>query len=117
MTFECAIEYNPKRAYTRREMIELIKPQRYWLCEVVEGSGEAQGVVGLDFDRYDVQGRRVPGYVLTAEQAQVIMGVEGAAFRAAYEASRVGESLVVTFTSPWGRGWFKLKWVKGQVRR
>ena len=112
MTFECAIEYNPKRPYTRRKMIELIKPQRYWLCEVVEGSGEAHGVVGLDFDRYDVQGGRVPGYVLTAEQAEVIMGVEGAAFRAAYEASRVGESVVVTFSSPWGRGWFKLKWAK-----
>ena len=114
MTFECAIEYNPKRPYTRREMIALIKPQRGWLCEVVEGSGEAQGAVGLDFDRYDEQRQRVPGYVLTPEQAEVIKRVEGAAFRAAYEASRVGESLVVTFTSAWGRGWFKLKWAKGR---
>jgi hypothetical protein len=95
-------------------MIELIKPQRGWLCEVVEGFGAAQGVVGLDFDRYDEQRRLVPGYVLTAEQSQVIMRVEGAAFREACEGSRVGESLVVTFTSPWGRGWFKLKWAKGR---
>ncbi len=80
MAFECALEYNPKRAYRRREMIELIKPQRSWLCEVVEGSGEAHGVVGLDFDRYDEQERRVPGYVLTVEQAQVIMRVRGQPF-------------------------------------
>ena len=119
MIFSCAVEYEPGRAYTRQEMIELIKVQRRLLCFFAQSAGYRQGVVGLDFDNYDAVTGMVPVYVLDREQAKVVIKAEGQKFKKAYESSGLGQGVMVTFTSPSGRGWFKLRWelAEEQIRR
>ena len=119
MIFSCAIEYEPDRAYSQREMIDLIKEQRPLLCFFAQSAGYRQGVLGLDFDNYDAVTGMVPVYVLDREQARVVIKAEGKKFKKAYESSGLGQGVMVTFTSPSGRGWFKLRWELGkeQIRR
>ena len=50
MIFNCPIEYEAGREYTRQEMVELIKVQRQLLCFFAQSAGYRQGVLGLDFD-------------------------------------------------------------------
>ena len=119
MVFSCAIEYEPDRAYSRREMIDLIKEQRQLLCFFAQSAGYRQGVLGLDFDNYDALTGTVPVYVMDRAQAKVVIKAEGKKFKKAYDSSGLGQAIMVTFTSPSGRGWFKLRWelAEGQIRR
>ena len=119
MIFSCGIEYEPDRAYTRREMIELIKEQRQLLCFFAQSAGYRQGVIGLDFENYDALTGTVPVYVMDRGQAKVVIKAEGKKFKKAYASSGLGQAIMVTFTSPRGRGWFKLRWelAEGQIRR
>ena len=119
MIFSCALEYEPDRAYTRQEMIDLIKEQRQLLCFFAQSAGYGPGVLGLDFDNYDALTGMVPVYVMDREQARVVIKAEGKKFKKAYDRSGLGQGVMVTFTSPSGRGWFKLGWelAEGQIRR
>ena len=76
-------------------------------------------MIGLDFDNYDRQEKVVPVYVMGEGEAKVLSKAEGKKFKRGYESSGLGEAIMVTFTSPSGRGWFKLKWglEEGRVKR
>jgi hypothetical protein len=119
MIFNCPIEYEAGREYTRQEMVELIKEQRQLLCFFAQSAGYRQGVLGLDFDNYDAVSGTVPVYVMDREQARVVIKAEGKKFKKAYDSSGLGQAIMVTFTSPSGRGWFKLRGelAEGQIRR
>ena len=108
--YECSVEYEPGKRYSRREMIELIKAQRQLLCFFAQQSGDRRCVLGLEFERYDVVSKMVPVYVLGEMEAKVVEQVEGKKFKRAYRSSQVGQAIMITFTSPSGRGWFKLRW-------
>ena len=118
MIFSCPLEYEPGREYTRQEMIDLIKVQRQLLCFFAQSAGYRQGVLGLDFDNYDALTGTVPVYVMDRTQARVVIKAEGKQFKKAYDSSGLGQAIMVTFTSPSGRGWFKLRWelAEGQIR-
>ena len=108
--FSCPIKYKAERKYTRQEMIELVKPHRQLLCFFAQTAGHRRGVLGLDFDRYDRQEESVPVYVMGEAEAKVLSKAEGRKFKKAYQSSGLGKAIMVTFTSPSGRGWFKLRW-------
>jgi hypothetical protein len=110
MMFSCPIEYEAGQKYIRQEMIELIKPHRQLLCFFAQTAGYRRGVLGLDFDRYDRQTGTVPVYVMDQEQAKIVVKAEGSKFKKAYRSSGLGKAIMVTFTSPNGRGWFKMRW-------
>lgn len=63
MVFHCHLDYDPKRRYTRREMIDLIKPHRELLCFFAQATGYRECVLGLDFDEFDASDGSVPVYV------------------------------------------------------
>jgi len=117
--YQCPVAYEPEKRYSRGEMIELIKAQRQWLCFFAYQSGNRRCVLGLEFEGYEGSSGMVPVYVLGETEAKVVERVEGQKFKRAYRSSRVGQAIMVTFTSPSGRGWFKLKWEldEGRVRR
>jgi hypothetical protein len=108
--FECSIDYQPGYDYIRQEIIDLITPHREVLCFFAQAAGEPRCVLGVDFDRYDAESRRVPVYVLNQEMIRLLMAAEGREFKRAYRDSRCGRDILVTFTAPGGRGWFVMKW-------
>lgn len=110
MEFDCEIAYDPRRRYTREELVELITPHRELLCFFAQASGYRHCVLGLDFDRYDARSRSVPVLVMEGEEARPLLRVHGRRFKQAYWSSRPGRSLVVTFTSPSASGWFAMGW-------
>lgn len=110
MIFQCKVDYDPRRRYTRREMIDLIEPHQELLCFFAQSSGYRRCVLGLDFDKYDRRTRFVPVMVMSGEQAKILTRVHGRRFRRAYRDSRPGRSVVVTFTGPDGSGWFEMEW-------
>ena len=110
MIYRCKVDYDPRRRYTRQEMIGLIEPHRELLCFFAQASGYRRCVLGLDFDNYDSDDGLVPVVVMSGEQAKVLIRVHGRKFRRAYRDSRPGRGLVVTFTWPDGSGWFRTKW-------
>ena len=110
ITFYCYPEYDPEREYTRRELIEVILPHRELLCFFAQTSGYRRCVLGLDFDEYDPSDGSVPVLVMERDEARVMLEVHGRRFKRAYERSRCGKSLLVTFTTPRGRGWFQMGW-------
>jgi len=114
--YQCPVEYEPGKRYTRREMIELIKGQRQLLCFFAQMSGYRRCVLGLEFEKYEPAGKMVPVYVMGEAEAQVVERVEGKKFKRAYRSSGVGQAIMVTFTSPSGRGWFKLRWELDEER-
>ena len=110
ISFYCYPEYDPEREYTRREMRDLIMLHRELLCFFAQASGYRRCVLGLDFDRYDPGNGSVPVLVMEQNEARVMLEVHGRRFKRAYERSRCGQSLLVTFTTPRGRGWFQMGW-------
>lgn len=110
VTFYCYPEYDPGREYTRREMIDLIKPHRELLCFFAQASEYQRCVLGLNFDEYDPSDGSVPVLVMERDEARVMLEVHGRRFKRAYERSRCGKSLVVTFTAPSSTGWFQMGW-------
>jgi hypothetical protein len=111
--YQCPVEYEPEKQYTRREMIEMIKAQRQQLCFFAQESGYRRCVLGMEFERYDEVSKMVPVYVLGETEAKLVERVEGKKFKRAYRSSQVGQAIMITFTSPSGRGWFKLRWELG----
>ena len=117
--YQCPVEYEPEKQYNRREMIELIKAQRQLLCFFAQSSGANRCIVGLEFEGYEPVSGMVPVYVMGEAEAKVVERVEGKKFKRAYRSSRLGQAIMITFTSPSGRGWFKLRWEldEAQIRR
>ena len=116
MVFQCPIEYDPKRRYTRQELIELIEPHRELLCFFAQATGYRECVLGLDFDAYDARASSVPVFVMNEQQAQVVAQAEGRRFKRALNSIRAGRNVIVTFTSPGATGWFKMRWQLGETR-
>lgn len=110
MIFQCKVDYDPGRRYTRREMIDLIKAHQELLCFFAQASGYRRCVLGLDFDRYAPEEGLVPVIVMSGEQAKILTRVHGRRFKRAYQDSRPGRSVVITFTLPNGSGWFRMAW-------
>lgn len=110
VVFDCEMEYDPQRRYTQEEMVALIRPHSQLLCFFAQASGYAHCVLGLDFDRYDPHSRSVPVIVMEGQEARPLLSVHGRRFKRAYQASRPGRSLVVTFSSPGAAGWFQMAW-------
>jgi len=110
VSFYCYPEYDPKREYTRREMVDVIDPHRELLCFFAQASGYRRCVLGLDFEQYDPTDGSVPVLVMEREEAKVMLEVHGRRFKRAYERSQCGKSLVVTFTTPTSAGWFQMGW-------
>ncbi len=79
-------------------------------------SGYKRCVLGLEFERYEPESSMVPVYVMGEEEAKVVGRVEDRKFKRAYRSSGVGQAIMVTFTSPSGRGWFKLRWELDEAR-
>ena len=102
--------YDPGREYTRREMRDLIRPHRELLCFFAQASGYRRCVLGLDFGSYDPDDGSVPVLVMEQNEARVMLEVHGRRFKRAYERSRCGRSLLVTYTTARGRGWFQMDW-------
>lgn len=117
--YQCPVDYEPEKQYSRREMIELIKAQRQLLCFFAQQSGAKRCVLGLEFEQYEPASRMVPVYVMGEAEAKVVERAEGKKFKRAYRSSLVGQAIMITFTSPSGRGWFKLRWEldEAQVRQ
>jgi len=113
--YELPIEYNPGRGYIQQEMVGLIKPHRDLLCFFAQMSGEY--VLGLDFYEYDEMAGTVPVYMIGREQVGVLLAEEGSKFKRAYRSSGLGKAILVTYASERGRGWVKLYWALGEVRR
>jgi hypothetical protein len=108
MSFYCPVAYNPKRRYTREEMIDVILPHQELLCFFAQSAGYARCVLGLDFD--DPTDGMVPVFVMESREAKPLLKVHGRRFKQAYRISGPGNTLVVTFTSPSVSGWFKMDW-------
>jgi hypothetical protein len=117
MPFLCELDYKPNRRYTRQELIDLILSQRALLCAFAQASGYPQVVLGLDFDRYNASSRCVPVLVMDRSQAQVLAQVESRKFAQALAAARVGESVLVTFSSARLTGWFRMDWAAGELHQ
>jgi len=83
VVFDCAVEYDPRRRYTREEMIELITPHRELLCFFAQASGYSHCVLGLDFDRYDPHSHFVPVIVMDGQEARPLLHVHGRRFKQA----------------------------------
>lgn len=94
--YQCPVEYEPEKRYTRREMIELIRAQRQLLCFFAQMSGCKRCVLGLEFEHYEPASGMVPLYVMGDEEAKVMGRVEGRKFKRAYQSSGVGKAIVVT---------------------
>jgi hypothetical protein len=108
MSFYCPVEYNPKRQYTREEMIDVILPHQELLCFFAQSAGYERCVLGLDFD--DPTDGMVPVFVMERGEAKPLLKVHGRRFKQAYQVSGPGNTLVVTFTCPSVSSWFKLDW-------
>ncbi|MEA3339407.1 MAG: hypothetical protein U9R15_05520 [Chloroflexota bacterium] len=88
----------------------LIRPHQELLCFFAQASGYRRCVLGLNFDEYDPTDGSVPVLVMERAEAKVMLEVHGRRFKRAYERSRCGKSLVVTFTFPSSAGWFQMGW-------
>jgi hypothetical protein len=65
----------------------------------------------LNFDDYDPASRSISVLIIPPEAVRkLLMPVHGKRFRKAYRASRVGRSILVTFSAPQGAGWFQADW-------
>ena len=91
-------------------MSDVIDPHRELLCFFAQASGYRRCVLGLDFEQYDPADGSVPVLVMERDEAKVMSKVHGRRFKRAYERSRCGKSLVVTFTTPTSAGWFQMGW-------
>ena len=109
-TFYCPVEYDPRRRYTRDEMLAAIKPHQDLLCFFAQASGYQRCVLGLDFDQYDLSDTTVPVLVMESAEAKVLLKVHGRRFRQAYRLSGPRKPLLVTFTDGRTSGWFTLDW-------
>jgi hypothetical protein len=112
--------YDPKKAYTRRELIELIRPHGKLLCFFAQQTGEKRCVLGVDFDKYDRASQMVPVHIVPEWAVrQVLIPAEGSRFKKAYRDSAVGQKIVVTFTSRQASGWFEMRWEleEGEVKQ
>ena len=105
------IEYTPSKRYSRRELIELIRPHAAALCFFALQGGEQRCVLGVDFEKYDRQQGMAPVHIVPGWAVkQVLIPAEGRKFRQAYRRSGVGKSIVVTYTESRNAGWFKIDW-------
>ena len=108
--FYCPVEYDPRKRYTRQEMMAAIESHRELLCFFAQVAGYAHCVLGLDFDGYDPRDTTVPVMVMSGEEARPLLKVHGRRFQRAFQASGPGKGLLVTFTSPAVTGWFEMEW-------
>jgi len=104
------MEYEPRRRYSREEIIQMVEPHRELLCFFAQASGYRQCILGLDLEGYDSADMTMPVLVMSGEEAKSLLKVHGRRFKRAYRASRPGNTLVVTFSSGRESGWFKIDW-------
>ena len=110
-SFALPIEYNPNEAYSRSQLINLLRPHGPVLCFFAMQAGEKRCVLGVDFDKYDHQHGMVPVHIIpTWAVKRVLIPAEGSKFRNTYRRIRVGRDIMVTFTGSQAAGWFKLDW-------
>ena len=107
-------EYDPRREYRQREMVEMISQQRWLLSAFAQASGQRRCALGLDFEDYDRRDHAVPVYLLGSHEVDMLATVEGKKLLKAYRRSRVGKNIVVTYNTPIGRGWFLMRFELGE---
>jgi len=109
--FRLPIEYDPTYPYRPAELVELIQPHVPLLCFFATTSGERRCVLGLQFDDYDPASQSIAVLIIPpAVVRQILMPLHGKRFKQAYRTSRVGHSMIVTFSAPQGAGWFPADW-------
>jgi hypothetical protein len=109
--FQLPIEYTPAQEYTRQEMINLIKPHAHLLCFFAKMGGERRCTLGLDFDNYDPTRQMIPVHLIPPGAVkELLIPLHGKRFKRAYQSSRIGRSIIITFQSRQAAGWFKMGW-------
>lgn len=106
--------YEPKGIANHTEMVALIKQQQHVLSMFAQASGQRRCALGLDFADYDPHDGSVPVYLLGKQEMIALAAVEGKKIRKAFRSSRVGKNLVVTYSTPVGRGWFLMRFELGE---
>jgi hypothetical protein len=92
-------------------MIALIEGHRPLLCFFAAQAGERRCAIGVDFDGYDRRNGTTPVHIIPDRVVkQVLIPAEGKAFAKAYQGSRIGQNVIVTFTSRVVSGWFDMDW-------
>jgi hypothetical protein len=110
-TFTCPMDYQPRKTYTRQELIALIESSRQLLCFFAAQTGEKRCAIGVDFDGYDRQNETTPVHIIPDRVVkQALIPAEGKAFAKAYQDSQIGQKVIVTFTSRAASGWFEMGW-------
>ena len=107
-------DYDPRKAYTHQEIVSLITPHRQLLSMLAMTAGERRCAVGIDFEDYDPRDNSVPVYVLSKADVSTLATVEGKKLTRAYRTSQVGKNLIVTYNTPVGRGWFRMRFELGE---
>jgi hypothetical protein len=109
--FQLPIEYNPAQVYTRQELVNVIKSQAQVLCFFATMGRGVRCVLGLDFDNYNPAQQMIPVHIIpTKVVKEMFIPTHGKRFKHAYQSSRLKRSIIITYQSPYGAGWFKLKW-------
>lgn len=106
--------YDPQGRYSHREMVALISQQRQLLSMFAQASGGRQCALGIDFEDYNRRDHCVPVYLLGRKEVDMLATVEGKKLIKAYRRSRVGKNIVVTYSTPRGRGWFLMRFELGE---
>jgi len=103
--------------------VALIQPHVPVLCALAAASGATRCVLGLQFDDYtqcpadDPVRQTIAVLVIPpAIVRQVLLPLHGKQFKQAYRASRVGRSLIITYSAPQGAGWFAADWQMDETR-
>jgi len=109
--FQLPIEYNPAQAHTHQELVKVIKPQAHLLCFFATMGQGSRCVLGLDFDNYNPARQMIPVHIIpTKVVKEMFIPTHGKQFKRTYQSSRLKRSIIITYQSPHGAGWFKLKW-------
>lgn len=115
--FRLPIEYDPTYPYRPAELVALIRPHVPLLCFLASTSGEQRCVLGLQFDDYDPVRQTIAVLIIPPTIVrQVWLPLHGKQFQQAYRASRVGRSLIITYSAPQGAGWFAADWQMDETR-
>ena len=109
--YQLPIEYDPQADYTSQKTRELIKPHIPLLCYFAWAGNDRRPVLGLDFDNYDPARQMIPVLLIPPGAVkQILLPLHGQKFKRAYRASRMGRSILITYQSRQGAGWFKAGW-------
>jgi hypothetical protein len=115
--YQLPIEYDPKADYTPQQMRALIEPHIPVICAFTRLSQARRGVWGLDFANYHPIRRMIPILLIPPDAVKnILVPLHGRAFKLAYQSSRVGQGILITYQSPHCSGWFKAGWQEAQTQ-